>query len=71
MLDGQRSSNRILFPENVSQWHYFLSLFFYFSFSPQFLLVVTISSKLHTQELTALNEANESNETQAGKKKLF
>lgn len=32
------------------------------------LLVVTISSKFHTQEVTAVNEANGSNETEAGKK---
>lgn len=51
------------------QWHYSLSLFFYFSFSLHFLLVVTISGKFHTQEVTAVNEANGSNETQAGKKK--
>lgn len=52
---------------NLFQWHYSLSLFNFFFFL-HFLLVVTISSKFHTQEVTAINEANGSNKNQAGKK---
>ena len=55
---------------NLFQWHYSLSLF-NFSFSFHFLLVVTISSKFHTQEVTAINEANGSKENQAGKKPVL
>lgn len=59
---------QLLFPVNVFEQHYSLSLFFYFSFPAYFLLVLPISSKLYTQEVTAVNEANGSHETQAGNK---
>lgn len=67
MSHGRENIQSILFPINVLQWHYSLSLF-NFSFSFHFLLVVTISSKFHTSGVTAVNEANGSNETQAAKK---
>lgn len=39
---------------SVSEWHYFLSLFFYFSSAPHFVLALTISSKLYPKKLPLL-----------------